>query len=54
MIPDQHLSWAADPEMTIREMAVISSLLWASLSSSRDCLESFSPVCFSISISLHF
>ena len=47
-------SWATDPEMTIREMALISSLLWASLSASRDCFKSFSPVCFSVSISLPF
>ena len=46
--------WATDPEMTIREMAVISSLLWASLSASRDNFKSFSPVCFSVSISLPF
>ena len=33
MICDWRLSLAADPEMATREMAAISSLLWASLSS---------------------
>ena len=50
MVSDQRLSWAADRKMAIREMAEVSSWLWASLSSSWDCFESFSPLCFSVYI----